>query len=166
MLHLFSPKRVSATDKLRRHWASQSSPTFRVSSGLSEEALRSFELAHGVVLPADFASYLTAFNGFRKPDDPWSWDALDDEAFDFYSLSDLTASHAGSKYYVFCYWELGLLPYAICLDPLGPVGLVVSVREDLRRCASSFSDFVDLYVSNSMPLYESGSKVAVVARAT
>jgi hypothetical protein len=148
----------SATERLRQHWSSQGHITSN--TGVNPEEIRSFEAHHKVLLPQDFAVYVSKLNGIlRSSSDPDSWDEVDSEGFVFDSLSTMSPVQEAPGYYVFCEWVLGFLQYAICLDTSGSHGQVVSVRADLHFLANNFSDFVDLYVINSPRLYEPGSKV-------
>jgi hypothetical protein len=147
----------SATERLRQHWSGQGhiSPN----RGASPDEICSFEAHHKVLLPPDFAVYVSKLNGILRSTDPDSWEEVDSEGFVFDSLSTMSSVQGAPGYYVFCEWVLGFLKYAICLDTSDSHGQVVSVREGLHFLASDFSDFVDLYVINSPRLYEPGPKV-------
>jgi hypothetical protein len=153
----------SAVEIIEQHWSEQSSLTR--SRGANAKEVAEFQAKHGVVLPDDFAAYIKRLNGLAIPDDPNSWENVDAEGFEFYPLSSICQAPQSPSYYVFCYWSLGLLPFAICLSPVGRHGEIVSLRDGLHVVASSFSSFAELYVKDSAQLYKSGPRATYAPEA-
>lgn len=153
----------SAVEKIERHWGRQLSLTR--SRGTNAKEIAEFQARHGVVLPDDFSTYIKRLNGFAIPDDPNSWENIDAEGFEFYPLSSIYQAPRSPSYYVFCCWSLGLLPFAICLNPIGRHGEIVSLRDELHVVAPSFSSFAELYVKDSAQLYKSGPRAAYAPEA-
>jgi hypothetical protein len=153
----------SAVEIIEQPWSEQSS--LKRSRGANAKEVSEFQAKHGVVLPDDFAAYIKRLNGLAIPDDPNSWKNVDAEGFEFYPLSSIYQAPQSSNYYVFCCWSLGLLPFAICLSPVGRHGEIVSMRDELHVIASSFSSFAELYVKDFARLYKPGPRAACVPEA-
>jgi hypothetical protein len=144
----------SAVEILKRHWAKQRSVERGVSA--TREEIVEFETKHGVLLPDDFGEYIAHLNGIPSSLDPESWDDVEAGGFEFHSLSALLPMAGAPGYFVFCSWVLGLLPFAICLNPKGHHGEVIASRDGLsysRVVAPSFTSFANLYVEDSMKIY-------------
>lgn len=142
---------------LHRHWANQQK--VRAEAGISPADIAEFEKKYRVVIPDAFAKYLQLANGLvpkRIWEDPVE---SDDEGFVFYPLAP---EHLiSSRYLIFAHWWLGLIDYAICLDPLRDHGKVVIVVDSTtgRFLAEDFSSFVGKYLSNMLCLYSGGPEV-------
>src|SRR5687767_14918889 len=149
-------------EKLSRQWASQKLP---VRPGAGSEALRQFEATHKVVLPPDMRDYFRKHDGMQL-DPPNDKDA---EGFSFWPLSRIRraaeeladavppaeAAPELDHYFAFAdYLDLSWT-YAIRLtaDPRDSNRVINIGTDPPTEVASSFAEFVDLYLQNSPRLY-------------
>lgn len=144
-----------ATELLRDYWSGQ--PRLRPAVGFSSQEIAQFQNQHGLMLPIDFADYVEHLDGLAKPTHGDEWGQIDREGFEFYSLHNMRPTPQSSRYFVFGSWVLGLLDFAICLDPLVSNGEVVSVRDSLHVVATTFTEFAELYVTDSPKIYACGT---------
>lgn len=146
----------SAVARLLAHWGGLGVMT---GPGCPADALTDFEARAGVRLPADLRSFLAVANGASMDPNGFAFWPL--QAFEPLEVS--AQRHEASwprpadpgSYYVFCDyldWSWG---YAIELSGReGLHGRVVPVgMNEVFTIASSFSEFVDLYLSDSPLLY-------------
>jgi cell wall assembly regulator SMI1 len=153
---------TSAADKLSRHWASQKLP---VRPGASTETVRQFEASHNVVLPVEFREYFLRHDGM----DPRSPNDKDAQGFAFWQLArvrpaaqelaqtspPMTAAPELDQYFAFADYLDWSWAYAIRLttDPRSSSRVVLIGGEQAIDVASSFGEFVDLYLRDSPRLY-------------
>lgn len=147
----------SAISTLFNHWKQQRS--LQLSDTLSMSEISSFETQNSVSIPSEFSQYLRLANGFKPSTDEPGLEGADDEGFEFYPLAE---KHLLSpRYLIFCAWPLGFIEYAICVDESKKNGEIIKVIDESRGyfLAKNFSQFIDLYVSDSELLYAAGSEV-------
>lgn len=145
----------------------QAEPATRTAAVATPETLEAFEQATGLLLPADMSRYFLTVNG--------SNDEYDANFFAFYtlghfeSIADKFADYHGApKYsdllhtfdqsstcYVFADFMISLMAYAIQLHPgPSPTNTVYVLCGGVYNpIASSFSEFLDLYLMDSDRLY-------------
>lgn len=151
-------------DKLSQYWASQKLPVRR---GASPETVKQFEANHKVVLPAELRDYFLKHDGM----DPYSPNDKDAEGFAFWQLArvrpaaeelaegapPMKAPPELDQYFAFADYLDWSWAYAIRLtaDPRDSNRVVMIGTADgvPLEVASSFGEFVDLYLRDSPRLY-------------
>ena len=154
----------SPANKLVEHWTLRG---LGIADGNSESVVRAFELKHGVILPVDFREYLLSVDGMMQ----LHGHDCDPLWFAFWPLDRIrNAQEECSKprmslpkvanlanYFVFADYLQWCWAYAIRLSgdrsDRNPVFAIGSLNDG--EIASSFSDFVDLYISDAKQLYPS-----------
>lgn len=154
---------ASAAQRLADHWRKLGLP---VSAGCSESDLQRFEKRVGVPLPSDMRTYFRTINGMRAG---WPGDQ-DTAGFSFWPLARVswvpeelaevsphTPVFAGSEeFYAFADYMGWSWAYAIRLSASGKANQVVLIGKDVPELvAESFTEFVDLYLTESPALYQS-----------
>ncbi|TGE24885.1 hypothetical protein E5K00_06705 [Hymenobacter aquaticus] len=156
---------MDALHSLATAW--QAEPATQTVTVATTEAVVAFQQAAGLLLPADMTQYFLTVNG--------SNDQYDANFFAFYTLANLTSIqskfadyHGVPKYsdllytfdqcgtcYVFADFMISLTAYAIQLHPEpSPTNTVYVVCGGVYKAiASSFSEFLELYVADSDKLY-------------
>ena len=136
-------------------------------SGTHESTLRTFETRNGVLLPPDLREYFLNINGTNGGYDHrlFEWNGIDrflpvEKYFEGYSgvpnyqpLSEsLTNAH---EHFVFANHEFHLFSYGITLSATLdlPNQVYIFCGEKFQVIASSFTEFVDLYLNDSGLLY-------------
>lgn len=149
--------KCDATKKLLSAWAQQNFE--KVHPGIDFSEIEDFSINEEVVFPKDFLCYLTSANGFVLSEE---CDVLEDNGFEFLPLN--SCNFRRGKYLIFCRWPYGLLEYAICLNDSECNGEVVMMGDDPfgYHLANSFSEFVDLYLSDAPDLYNPTAKARVL----
>lgn len=146
-------------DRLKAHWLAQG---LAVRAGVSAEQIRSFEFAHGLVLPDDFRDYLAVVNGTGRSTE------MDAALFCFWSLEELTSLNtkfpdgpwfeAPIAYFLFADHSLNLPAYAMRLGAsptaIAPIIAVYSDAHEYSwyRVADSFTSFVERYLTDGFVL--------------
>jgi hypothetical protein len=151
-------RQAAAAAKLIERWESLDVP---VRAGCTEERLASFEAWAGARIPADLRELLAQANGADT----------DPEGFRFWPVESYSpvaeqmALHGydwpridgSGSYLVFCDYMQWSWAYAIRFDGSGdaePGGRVVPVgMNEMFTVAESFSEFADLYLTDSERLY-------------
>lgn len=146
-------------DKLSQHWAAQ----LAVSRGATSESVEQFEATHHVTLPAEMRDYFLELDGMGSH---WPNDQ-DAKGFSFWPLAlvrpaaeELSKMGMESppeldRHFAFADY-LGLSwAYAIRLtdDPLSGNRVMLIGKDSPVQVASSFGEFVDLYLQDSPRLY-------------
>jgi hypothetical protein len=132
------------------------------------DTLSNFETRNSILLPSDVRQYFLAVNGMspKAPGD------IDSEGFCFWPLERMVSvsdeamqrpahksSHLHSElkhYFIFADYLQSSWAYAIRLGlnrDLRPEVVKVDDPDNLIRIANSFSEFLDLYLSNAPDLY-------------
>ena len=144
-------------DHLREYWAVDG---VEIMPPVSCEIIRDFEQSQQTTLPPDFVRYLKFANGFNQ-----FGEYQDKNGFNFwpvdqiYRVSDYDEGRfnfeSGDKYFIFCDYMDFSWGYAIRIDRSGPcdVVLVGSRNGSPESVASSFSDFMTLYLRNDPIIY-------------
>ena len=149
---------TSAGESLKRHWAAHN---VDINAGVAKAELDAFEARHRVVLPEDVRDYFLCVNGMAP-------DEVDDGTIRFWMLAELqpltqgAPAFADSSYiqnpeslFLFADYSLWAHAYAIRLGsaPL-PSNEVVIIGYDTPVIAcTSFSEFVDIYLTNKNLLH-------------
>jgi cell wall assembly regulator SMI1 len=143
----------SVADKLVAHWASQK---LVASPGALPQAVRTFEANHGVILPDDLRNYFLRHDGMdqdAKGFSFWPLARVRPAAEELAELSstetpvELDGYFAFADYLVWCWaWAIRLTA-----DPAGSNSVIMIGTGDgvPLKVASSFGEFVDLYLENS-----------------
>jgi hypothetical protein len=148
--------------ELQQHWKMLG---LRLSRGNSEDAIHLFEARNGIVLPRDIHDYFLNVNGMLE----FAGHDCDPNGFSFWPLSrvkNLVRVYAEEhinlpnlaepeKYYVFADYLQWSWAYAIRLgkQPSEPHEVVHAGTMVPKKVASSFADFVELYLANAPNLY-------------
>jgi hypothetical protein len=146
---------------LIRYWQSQG---MRIAPPATETQVLEFERNYGIEIVHEFRDYLLTVNGMLQA----SNDQCDANLFAFWQLNrirpvseecpELQRSAEEGRYFAFADYMVWSWAYAIDLastsDTRGKVILVGGLRE--QSVASTFSEFVRLYVEDSPRLYPGG----------
>ena len=134
--------------QLRARWAEHG---VRTVPPATEAELTEFETHHGVVLPEDLRAYFAALGGM----DPHAMPAYDREGFAIWPLSEVRPSETDRSLFVIADYLNWSWAYAITLSSNGapPHPVVMLAATIPQPVASSFTEFIDLYLSNSRLLY-------------
>jgi hypothetical protein len=152
---------MTTAGKLRAHWK-----TFGLTTGsrLSPPDIEAFQSLHSVLLPLDLREYFLELNGLAHG---WQ-NEQDPNGFSFWQLSrvapvsSLKAQHPhlppvpeADSYFVFADYLQWSWAYAIRLtgDASAQNPVIIVGKEPLVIVATSFSDFVDLYIADAPALY-------------
>lgn len=138
--------------RLSAFWRNKSVEFVR---GASEDDLSRFERQHGLLLAVDMIEYFRSMNGTAD---------ADDEGFRFWPITELAPLEkqnaqppeiGHSKMFVFADYLIMSRMYAISLNSITrvPERAVVVCGASPRRIASSFTEFMELYMSNGSELY-------------
>lgn len=151
--------------KLRAHWLSKG---LALPPGQNEARIRDFEIRNRVNLPTDFRDYFLQVDGmipiWPNAQDPegyafWSLDRVkrvSEEAVEHKSGQQWSNFPGAESLFVFADYLDWSWAYAILLGTNGPgFGnvFIVGKRETPVEVASSFQDFVELYIVDSPRLY-------------
>jgi hypothetical protein len=151
--------RGSVSDMLVRHWEAQG---LMLSHPASAQQIAEFESAHGVKLTDDFGDYLRRVNGLVDI----GWSGVDRNGFAFWPLRQMrnaqqydpdgqVAKSLKATCYVFADYRERSWAYAIDLGlwslTRGQIVHVATLQP--KVVASSFTDFVSLYLGDSRALY-------------
>jgi len=139
--------------RMARHWYRDGSASdqFRPKCP-SEGDVQAFEESHSVRFPADLREYFRRLNGID----------MDPGLFRFWPLSRLTPVKSSpavaletDRYFVFADYMVGTWYYAIYLgeDPFLQNRVILPDFPSQPVIARSFSEFVELYLSDSPRLY-------------
>jgi SMI1/KNR4 family protein SUKH-1 len=155
----------TASSKLISHWRSLN---FLIAPGNSEQTIREFESRKNVIFPPDFREYLLSVNGMLQAG---GYDC-DPNGFAFWPLSFIKSvreeslNHSSSlpevqdldEHFVFVDYLQWCWAYAIRLTPRpSDGGQVIHVGKlHPKVIASSFTEFVDLYLGDDVELYTDG----------
>jgi hypothetical protein len=149
---------TSVGESLKRHWSSHD---VEINAGVSKAQLDSFESKHGVVLPEDLRDYFLCVNGM--PDGE-----VDDGMIRFWMLEELQPLTQGAPAYsdasyiqhpeslfLFADYSIWAHAYAIRLGSasLQSHEVVIIGSESPVTIAQSFSEFVDLYLTDKDSLH-------------
>lgn len=143
---------ISPIDRLFLHWKKQECLRFEAPLALADIA--TFSEKHGIELPSDFAAYLHRANGFwDSPLAGFDLSAMDHESFVFRPLDSIHL--LDGRYLVFCTWFAGMVDFALCVDRSSRHGEVIKLADETSGyyLASSFSEFIELYITYSNTLY-------------
>jgi hypothetical protein len=151
-----------AYNKLITHWQSEN---LGIAPGSSEQDVRDFEFANGVILPNDFRQYFLHVNGMLQR----GGHDVDRNGFSFWPLSRVksvrrecpaSSSFVSSiaepdRYFVFADYLQWSWAYAVRLDSQGlQDGEIAHVgTRQPKVVAASFGDFVEMYLSDAEDLY-------------
>jgi cell wall assembly regulator SMI1 len=143
----------SVADKLVAHWASQK---LVASPGALPQAVRKFEANHGVILPDDLRNYFLRHDGMdqdAKGFSFWPLARVRPAAEELAELSSTETPVELGGYFAFADYLVWCWAWAIRLtaDPAGsnPVIMIGTADGVPLKVASSFGEFVDLYLENS-----------------
>lgn len=149
-------------EKIRQQWLAE---TIKQPVCTKEE-LYSFELKNNVMLPNDLKIYFQSLNG--------TGENYDDNFFQFYSLNQFQKiseeyqdwqgiPNYGNisntlinceNYFVFANYNCHLFAYAIFINNDSESnGIIVICGDEFKKIASSFSEFLNLYLNNSIELF-------------
>ena len=144
---------TSVGESLRRHWSSNN---VDISAGVSEAALTSFEEKYAVVLPEDLRDYFLSVNGMPP-------EIVDDEFIRFWMLEEVVPLPQGAPDYsnpqyiqgsdsifLFADYSMWAHAYAIRLTktPTELNEVFVIGHDSPILISNSFSEFVDIYLTN------------------
>ena len=148
--------------KLISHWEASS---ISISIGVAEGQIREFEHRYHVVMPLDIREYFLQVDGMQMTLN----DCKDKEGFSFWPLRRVktvkeelnrsagkyTEAKGAESFFVFADYLDWSWAYAIYLsDDLSTRNKVVLIGKGLPiEIADSFTDFVNLYLSDSPKLY-------------
>lgn len=146
--------------RLATHWGREGNPP---GHGASPEAVSAFESSHKVVIPAEMRDYLLELDGMGQywPDDQ------DANGFSLWPIArirpvaeELAALGKNSipgleHYFAFADYMAWSWAYAILLthEESSDNPVVIIGMDSPVRVASSFGEFVDLYLEDSPRLY-------------
>jgi hypothetical protein len=140
---------------MARHWYQDASAAdWDKPKRASEDEIQAFELRNGVKLPVDLREYFQRLNGID----------LAPGFFRFWPLSRLIPLKspsftilAADRYFIFSDYMVGTLYYAIYLgqDPFLQNRVILPDFPSQPVIAKSFSEFVELYLTDSLKLYGS-----------
>lgn len=155
----------SIARRLVDYWMSQRLP---IAVGCSAAAVTDFERRASIALPEDMREYFLLVNGMIPE---WPGDQ-DEKGFSFWPLervrwvpeelaeeAPLSSSFPDAEnFYAFADYLGWSWAYAIRLSGLpGPAPVILIGKDTPELVASSFSEFVDLYLVDSPALYGSPS---------
>jgi hypothetical protein len=149
---------ISNVQRLKNHWLSHD---VKFNAGVSEASLAAFEAEFNVLLPSDLRDYFLAMNGM--PDE-----VTDDDLNRFWMLEELTTLPTGAPDYarenyidnpesLFLFADYSIWAHAYAIR-LGSVSLqshevVIIGYKSPVTIAQSFSEFVDLYLTDNDRLH-------------
>jgi hypothetical protein len=146
---------------LIKHWESQG---IRHAIGATVSEIESFQSVYGVCLPNDLRKYFLEVNGFSQ----LSAKENDDRGFRFLSLEsvtrasdelkELTGSYPSlpnaENFFVFAEYLQWSWGYAVELGKEHQGNVVIPIGKfSYPRLATSFSQFIRLYLSNDPQIY-------------
>jgi len=150
---------LTLPERLKRHWGAHG---VKIRPGVSEEELRNFETAHGVRFSQDLRDYFRAVDGMEEG-------TMATDYFSFWPLHTIKrmSEELGpecyadviepDQYFIFadyCIWCWG---YAIRLTgnhaDSNPVFFTGNRPDNGRIIASSFTEFLELYLTDEAHLY-------------
>lgn len=148
--------------KLKEKWISEG---ICLSSEVNEKALESFQNENNLILPNDFKEYLQLLDEtsgkctnnlyafycvsqIKKVSDEFSdWEGTP-------NYQSLLALNKFNNFFVFANYSFNLFAYAINLYSCSKKNEVyVFCGEHHKKIADSFTEFIDLYLSDSIDLY-------------
>jgi hypothetical protein len=153
---------MMAVEQLMKHWMAQGLP---LASGVPDAEISRFESRHRLALPSDLRAYFEKINGHVQRGGVDS----DREGFAFWPLDKVQPLPSAcaeysvpiplvdrpQRYFVFADYLQWSWAYAIRLGATENTVILVGA-EDNRPVASSFTEFVRLYVEDSEALYPTG----------
>jgi len=141
---------MNTSEKLLTGWQRQSDvkPNLGVDPAVMDEVR-----ACGWYISGDFYEYLSKINGFSTKSCDDSFCGLDENSFEFHALIS-SSDVSPNGFFRFCTWQFGAKDYLIDFhrESCGRVVGMLDEREG-QLIANSFSEFVDLYISNDDWLY-------------
>ena len=148
----FSPA-ANLCIRMARHWYRDGAApdNFRPKNATDDD-IQAFEEHNGVRIPADLREYFQRLNGID----------MDPGLFRFWPLSRVIPLKTSSavaletnRYFIFADYMVGTWYYAIYLgeDPFLQNRVILPDFPSQPRVASSFSEFVELYLTDSPRLY-------------
>lgn len=145
-------------EKIKKLWEQENISNSIV---IEENELLSFQNKNNLFIPSDLAEYFKQLNG--------SNDEYDKNFFRFYSFSDFTSSGGGLNtwngssdvinavgdfVFVFADYLFCMFSYAIKLYSNASLNneVLIICGDESKIIANSFSEFIDLYLDNSIEL--------------
>jgi hypothetical protein len=150
-------------EKLKQIWALDNISN---SITVNDDEIKAFQMNSGLVIPKDLVDYFKQFNGSNE--------VYDDRFFRFYSFQDFKSvdndlvNFSGvpdysnivntlsdfQSYYVFADYTFCMFTYAIKLYSHSTANneVLVLCGAEYKVIANSFSEFIDLYIDNSIEL--------------
>jgi hypothetical protein len=144
---------TSVGESLKRHWSSHN---VKINVGVSKAELDAFNAKHGVVLPEDFRDYFFCVNGMPR-------DEVDDGMIRFWMLAEIVPLTQGApafcdpsyisnpeSLFLFADYSIWAHAYAIRLGNAASHSkeVVIVGYDSPLTVSSSFSEFVDIYLTN------------------
>lgn len=132
-------------NRLLTSWRARNIPFL---PGLPEAQVVAFESETGVTLPDDFRAYFLATNGLHVP----GTKEADDRNYDFWPLADLWRDAADPDQLYFADYLQRAWQFAIELGEQDRGSVYVAYGAFIK-IASSFAEFIDLYIADDVSLY-------------
>jgi len=153
---------MSQLEKLKLKWEEESLSEF---FPIDLEIIRSFELKNNVILTSDLKDYFKTLNG--------TGEEYTDELYEFYSIEkvkkvseefrdwegvpnyqSLIKNDVTKDLFVFANFSFNQFVYAIKLSPeeTDDNEVYILCGGDYKKIAKTFSEFIDLYLNNSIQL--------------
>lgn len=147
---IVSPARSEAypfIDRVLTHWDEHHVPYL---PGVSEAKIHSFEKCNKVTLPDDMRAFYLTTNGVRVPGSP----EVDHNNYDFYPVDELRRVELRPSMLYFADYLQYMWSFAIELEGTQRGAVFVAPGgEDVIKLASTFGEFMELYVVDDQSLY-------------
>ena len=149
-----------AVEKLIDYWRGQG---LSLSPGCDPKFVAEFEGRHHVELPRAVRAYYVAADGMKETPN----DSEDINGFSFWPLARVSRVHEVTDgalippfnndvaFFIFADYMQWSWAYAVSCAPRSIGSVILVGRHPPERVATSFEEFVDLYISNSDRLYKS-----------
>lgn len=120
----------------------------KIRGGASAKQLSQFENQFDAKLGPDIRAYFQAVDGMEKNE-------MDADHIRFWPLAEVKPLDAEQyrDYYLFADYLLWSHIYAVDLSPVGSGGIVLVGGKEPRRVASSFAEFVRLYLEKPKAIF-------------
>lgn len=151
------------TEQLKKKWLSENTA---ISQPATNKQIDLFEAEREILIPKDLRNYFATLNGTNGEYDGRLYNfcslnqfkSIDEELKNWGGLPNysniINTLESYSKYYVFADYMFHLFSYAIRLEKNESFEneILVVCGDEYKKIAASFSEFIDLYLEESIKL--------------